>query len=44
MTDRVTKSLKIDPELWKRAKLEAVKREIELSELVERAIRKELKE
>jgi predicted HicB family RNase H-like nuclease len=40
---RVTTSIKIDPELWKEAKIEAIQREIDLSELVENALRKELK-
>lgn len=36
-------SIKIDPELWKEAKIEAIRRDIELSTLVENALRKELK-
>jgi hypothetical protein len=36
-------SIKIDPELWKEAKIEAITREIDLSELIETALRKELK-
>ena len=43
MADRVTKCLKVDPSLWKEAKLESVKREIELSELWEQAMRQFLK-
>lgn len=39
---RKTRSIKIDPNLWKDAKIEAVKREEDLSDLVEGAIRKEL--
>jgi predicted HicB family RNase H-like nuclease len=33
----------VDPELWKKAKIEAINREIDLSELVEDALRKEIK-
>ena len=40
---RVTTSIKIDPELWKEAKIEAITREMDLSELVEGALKKELK-
>ena len=35
-------SIKIDPELWKEAKIEAIKRDMELGELVEQSLRKEL--
>ena len=35
-------SIKIDPELWKEAKIEAIRREIEVSNLVDQALRKEL--
>ena len=35
-------SIKIDSKLWKAAKIEAIERGIELSELVEGALRKEL--
>lgn len=35
---RVTTSLKVNPKLWKKAKLSAVEHEIQLSELVEKAI------
>lgn len=41
MTDkveRVATSIKIDPEVWKKAKIEAIKHDLELSELVEKAI------
>jgi post-segregation antitoxin (ccd killing protein) len=44
-TDRVKReatSIKIDPELWKQAKIEAINRDIDLSDLVEDALRKEL--
>ena len=36
-------SIKVDPELWKEAKIEAIKRDMELGELVEQALRQELK-
>ena len=35
-------SIKIDPELWKEAKIEAIRRDMELGELVEQSLRKEL--
>lgn len=35
---RDTTSIKIDPEVWKKAKIEAIRQDIQLSELVERAI------
>jgi len=35
-------SIKVDPELWKEAKIEAIKRDMELGELVELALREEL--
>ncbi|MBI3640681.1 MAG: hypothetical protein HY223_10315 [Thaumarchaeota archaeon] len=40
---RVTTSIKIDPEIWKEAKIEAIQREMDLSELVEGALKKELR-
>jgi post-segregation antitoxin (ccd killing protein) len=40
---REATSIKVDPDLWKEAKIEAIKRDIDLSVLVETAIRKELK-
>ena len=40
---REATSIKIDPELWKEAKIEAIRREIDVSELVEDALRKELR-
>jgi hypothetical protein len=45
MTDkkgRIPTSIKIDPDLWKQAKIEAITRNIELSEMVENALRKEI--
>ena len=35
-------SIKVDPELWKEAKIESIKLGIELSEMVENALKKEL--
>jgi predicted HicB family RNase H-like nuclease len=35
---RETTSIKIKPELWKEAKIEAIRKDIDLSELVEQAI------
>ena len=40
--ERKPTSIKIDPELWKDAKIEAIKQKMLLSELVERAVKKEL--
>jgi|GEM_PF-853463 len=39
---RTVTSLKIDPTLWKEAKIEAIRQGESLSELVERAVKKEL--
>ncbi len=41
---RESTSIKVDPDLWKDAKIEAIKRDMDLSDLVEEAIRRELKE
>jgi hypothetical protein len=35
-------SIKIDPKLWKEVRIEAIKRDMDVSELVERCLRKEL--
>jgi len=35
-------SIRVDPELWKEVKIEAIRRDIEVSELVESCLRKEL--
>jgi len=35
---RVTTSIKIKPDVWKKAKIEAIHEDIDLSELVEKAI------
>ncbi len=40
---RVTKSIKIDPTLWKDAKKRAIDKNIDLSEYVEGLIKKDLK-
>lgn len=41
---RVATSIKINPDVWKRAKIEAIKHDLELSELVEKAIEEWVKE
>lgn len=35
-------SIRVDPELWKEVKIEAIRRDIEVSELVEHALKREL--
>ena len=35
-------SIKVDPELWKEAKIEAIRRDIDVSTLLENCLRKEL--
>ena len=35
---RIPTSIKIDPDLWKQAKIEAINENMDLSELVEKAI------
>lgn len=40
---RVPTSIKIDPDLWKQAKIEAITHNMELSDMVENALRKELR-
>jgi hypothetical protein len=39
---RISTSIKIDPYIWKQAKIEAITRNIELSDMVENALRKEI--
>jgi len=39
---RETTSIKIDPELWKKVKIEAIKRDMKVYELVELALKHEL--
>ena len=41
---RVTKSLKVDPSVWKDAKKKAIDKDISCSEYVENLIKKDLKE
>jgi post-segregation antitoxin (ccd killing protein) len=41
---RETTSIKIKPDLWKEAKIQAIKDDIDLSELVEKAIERWIKE
>lgn len=40
---RTSTTIKIDPELWKEVKIEAIRRDMRVSEFVELALRKELK-
>jgi len=42
--ERETTSIKVKPDLWKEAKIEAIKHGITVSELVEGAIEKWMKE
>ena len=35
-------SIRVDPELWKEVKIEAIRRDMEVSDLVENCLRKEL--
>jgi hypothetical protein len=39
---REATSIKVDPELWKEVKIQAIREDIEVSELMERALRREL--
>ena len=39
---RESTSIKIDPELWKEAKIHAIRRGVSVSELVELALRNEM--
>jgi len=39
---RASTSIRIDKELWKEAKIEAIRRDMQVSELLELALRKEL--
>ena len=41
--ERVTKSLKIDPELWKEVKIHSAKNDIEISKYIEEAVKEKLK-
>jgi post-segregation antitoxin (ccd killing protein) len=40
---RIPTSIKINQELWKEAKIEAINRNMDLSELVETAVKREIK-
>jgi predicted HicB family RNase H-like nuclease len=44
MTDKETVSIRIDPKLWKEAKIYAVKSNVKISQLVEEALKKEIKD
>lgn len=35
-------SIKVDPELWKEVKIQAIREDLEVSEFMERAIKREL--
>ena len=39
---REVTSIKVDPELWKEVKIQAIREEIEVSEFMDRAIKREL--
>ena len=41
--EQVVTSLRVDPELWKRAKIEAIKHDISLGDLIDEALREWLK-
>jgi hypothetical protein len=41
--ERSTTSFKVDPNLWKEVKIESIRRDMEVSDFVELALRKELK-
>jgi len=40
---RKTTSLKIDPKIWKEAKIHCVKKEIKISEYIEKLIQRDMK-
>lgn len=40
--ERGKTSIKIDPDLWKEAKIEAIRHDMEVSELTEQALRREI--
>ena len=44
MSEKTKTSIKIDPELWKEAKIQAIQHDMDLSELVEEAIRQWIEE
>jgi predicted HicB family RNase H-like nuclease len=37
-------SIRVDPELWKKVKIEAIRQDMEVSELVGQALKKELEQ
>ena len=41
--ERTTTSIKIRPDVWKKAKIEAIKEDMDVSELVEKAIERWVK-
>jgi hypothetical protein len=41
--EKETTSIKVKPSLWKQVKIEAIRRDMEVSELVELSLKKELK-
>ncbi len=42
MPERKTTSIKVDPELWKKAKKHCIDKDIDMSELIEQLLKKEL--
>ncbi len=42
--ERTTTSIKVRPDVWKKAKIEAIKEDIDVSELVEKAIERWVKD
>lgn len=40
---QIVTSLRVDPRLWKEAKIQAIRRGVTLAEIVDEALRKELK-
>jgi len=43
MADRKTTSIKINPDIWDKFKIYAIQKKIDMSELLEKMIEKELK-
>ncbi len=43
MSERVTKSLKIDPDIWKKVKVYCAQKETDISEYIEELIKKDMK-
>jgi predicted HicB family RNase H-like nuclease len=42
MDEKKKTSIKIDPELWKEAKIEAIRRGTDVSKLIEEALKKDI--